>query len=180
MDEMISSTTAGIRRVPGPTPSVDSAPSLSMMTSRGTPKTPFFLTFFWLLFLKALPMFFQKVGGFLLSIKPSSSSSVNSDSTMGCIVRTARCLTMKYSNPESSEKYRRPRGAEGSPRARVPAPLPSERLRWWAPPPGPPAPRLASAVGERKSSWRGGGYDRCSLACSAATIRGMSSSVSAS
>ncbi len=104
IDEMMSSTTAGTRSVPGPTPSVDSAPSRSMITSSGTPKTPFFLTFLPLSFLNALPMFFQKVAGFLLSMNPSSSSRVNSDSTMGCMVSTARWRTMKYSSPESSEK----------------------------------------------------------------------------
>src|SRR5690606_4592337 len=35
-----SSNIAGIRRVPGPTPIVESAPSRSTSVSKGTPKTP--------------------------------------------------------------------------------------------------------------------------------------------
>ncbi len=90
--------------MPGPIPSVDSAPSRSIITSRGTPKMPFFLVFFFPSFLNALPNLFQKVAGLRDSMKPSNSSSENSFSTMGCSVRTARCLTIKYSSPDSSEK----------------------------------------------------------------------------
>ena len=129
MADTASSTKAGMRRAPGPTPSVDSAPSLSIRVSSATPNTPFFLPTFLPSFLNALPNLPQNVG-LRDSIRPRSSSRLKWPSRRDSIDRTATCRTIKYSRADSSEKYFLPRCTEGSAAAIFSISFPPDTSLW--------------------------------------------------